>query len=134
MTHKDVVRTVEWTLLMAQLPTRNCSPAGVLLLDVASDELHVKLLPELTGAHEEVTEFWRELPDDLMERSRELGGFRVLEWLETVASHLIQLGSRARVETTNPEETLDLLYRQHITGDLEAQRPAEREFQRGAGR
>lgn len=60
MTHKDVVRTVEWTLLMAQLPTRNCSPAGVLLLDAASDELHIKLLPELTGAHEEVTEFWRE--------------------------------------------------------------------------
>jgi hypothetical protein len=28
---------------------------------------------------------------------------------------------------------LDLLYRQHVTGNLKIQWPAEREFQRGAG-
>jgi len=133
MTYNDVVRTVEWALLMAQLPTRDCTPVGVLLLDATSDELHIKLLPELTGVHEEVTEFWRELPSDLIERSGAVGGSRVLDWLETTASHVIQLGSRARMDTTNPQETLDLLYRQYVTGDLEIQRPAEREFQRGAG-
>jgi hypothetical protein len=133
MTHNDVVRPVEWALLMVRLPARDSLPAGVLLRDATSDELHIKLVPELTGAYEEVIEFWRELPNDLVERSRELGGFRVLEWLETTASHLIQLGSRAHMETTNPQKTLDLLYRQHVTGNLKIHWPAEREFQRGAG-
>jgi hypothetical protein len=31
-------------------------------------------------------------------------------------------------------ETLDLLYRKHVTGDVEVQEPAERRFQRRAGR
>jgi hypothetical protein len=134
MTHDDVARTVEWALLMAHLPTKESSPAGVLLVDSASDQLHIKLLPELRQAHEEVAEFWRELPQELMERSRELGGARVLDWLETTASHLVQLGSRARMETTNLPETLDLLYRKHVTSDVEIPQPAERGFQRGAGR
>jgi len=119
---------------MAQLPTREPSPAGVLLVDSASDQLHIKLLPALSAAHEEVAEFWRELPQELMERSRELGGAGVLDWLETTASHLVQLGPRARTEATNLSETLDLLYRKHVTGDVEVQQPAERRFQRGAGR
>jgi hypothetical protein len=135
MTHNDVVRTVEWALVIAQLPARaDNSPVGILLLDPASDELHVKLLPELTGAPEDVLEFWRELPHDLSERSRELGGSRILDWLETTASHFIQLGSRTCMDTSTPREILDLLYRKHVTRDLEVQEPAEREFRHGAGR
>jgi hypothetical protein len=135
MTHNDVVRPVEWALLIAQLPAQDGIPAGILLLDPASDELHIKLLSELTGADadQEAAEFWRELPQDLMERSRELGGSRLLDWLETTASHFIELGSRTSIETSNPQETLDLLYRTHVIDDLELQQPAARELRRGAG-
>ena len=132
MTQNDAVRTVEWTLLMAQLPTQDSSPAGVLLLDSASDELYVKLIPELPGAHEEATEFWRELSHDLMERSRTVGGQQVLNWLETTASHLIQLGSRHSIKSEYPQETMNRLYRQHVTCDLEVERPVQQEFRRGA--
>jgi len=132
MTQKDVVRTVEWALLMARLPTQDSSPAGVLLLDSASDELYVKLIPELPGAHEEATEFWRELSQDLMERSRTVGGQQVLDWLETTASHLIQLGSRHSIKAEYPQETMNLLYRQHVICDLEVERPIRQEFRRGA--
>jgi len=134
MTQNDAVRTVEWALLMAQLPTQESSPAGVLLLDSASDELYVKLIPELPGAHEEVAEFWRELPRDLRERSRFLGGQQVLDWLETTASHLIRLGSRHSIGVANPSETLDLLYRQHVTDDPAIEQPVQQPLRHSATR
>ena len=134
MTQNDAVRTVEWALLMARLPARDCSPAGVLLLDSTTDELHVRVLPELMGANEEAAEFWRELSPDLMERSRSVGGRQVLAWLETTASHLIQLGSRHSIEAANPLETLDLLYRQHVTGGPGIEQPVKQELRRSAAR
>jgi hypothetical protein len=134
MPQNDVFRTVEWALVIAQLPTRERSSAGVLLLDLGSDELHVRLQPELAGANEEAAEFWRELSHDLIERSRAVGGHNVLDWLETTASHLIQLGARHSIEATNPHETLDLLYQRHVIANLEVEEPVQQEFRRGAAR
>lgn len=118
MIQNGVVRRVEWTLLIIQQPRRDCSAAGVLLLDPTSDELHVRLLPELNGANREIDEFWRELPIYLSKRSREIGGSRILEWLETSASHVVQLGARLHMTTADPEEALNMLYRTHVTRDL----------------
>jgi hypothetical protein len=132
MAQNEVARTLEWALLMAQLPARECSSAGVLLLDSTSDELHVRLRPELTGAPEDLVEFWRELSDDLIERSREVGGRQVLDWLETTASHVIQLGSRCSIESTDPRQTLELLYRQHVTGGRETEQPVKQKLRRSA--
>jgi hypothetical protein len=132
MAQNDVVRTVEWALVLAQLPARERSSAGVLLLDPISDELHVRLLPELAGANEDAAEFWRELSFDLIKRSRAVGGHQVLDWLETTASHLIQLGSRHSIQATNPQETLDLLYQRHVIGDPEVEQAVQQEFRRGA--
>jgi len=117
MIHNDVVRNVEWTLLMVQQPARDRSPAGILLLDPTSDELHVRLLPELKEADREVGEFWRELPAYLCERSHELGGSQILEWLEATASHVVRLGARTHMTTTNPQEALNVLYRKYVAGE-----------------
>ena len=119
MNSNDVVRNVEWALLVVQQPGQECLPAGILLLDPISDQLHVRLLAELPKVHEGAVDFWRELSQDLIERSRAVGGHNVLNWLETTASHLIQLGTRHVLETTNPENMVNLLYRQHVAGDLE---------------
>jgi len=119
MNANHVVRTVEWALLIVQQPRQECLPAGILLLDPISDQLYVRLLAELPRVHEDVVYFWRELSDDLIERSRAVGGHNVLDWLETTASHLIQLGTRHALETTNPENIVNLLYRQHVVCDLE---------------
>ncbi len=132
MAQNDVVRNVEWAVLMAQLPARERSSAGVLLLDLISDELHVRLQPELAGANEDAAEFWRELSDDLIKRSRVVGGRQVLDWLDTTASHLIQLGSRHSMEATSPQETLDLLYQRHVVANVKVEQPLQPEFRRGA--
>src|SRR5689334_8760516 len=119
MNHTDVVRNVEWALLIVQQPGQECLSAGILLVDPISDQLHVRLLAELPRVHEDAVDFWRELPQDLLERSRAIGGHNVLNWLETTASHFIQLGRRHVLETTNPENTVHLLYWQHVVGDPE---------------
>jgi len=131
MNHNDVVRNVEWALLIVQQPGRECLPAGILLIDPISDQLHVRLLAELPKVHEGAVDFWRELSQDLIERSRAVGGHNVLNWLETTASHLIQLGTRHVLETTNPENMVNLLYRQHVAGDPERS-GAPKELRRSA--
>jgi len=110
----DIDLNVEWAVLTARLPGRNAIPAGILLVDLASDELYVKLLPELSMAEEEVAEFWRELPDYLLERSKAVGGRQVLGWLEDTADHVIQLGPRSLAKACDPEHQLKLLYRCHV--------------------
>ncbi|HZZ16769.1 MAG TPA: hypothetical protein VFE08_12480, partial [Candidatus Sulfotelmatobacter sp.] len=104
-------------------------------LDPESDELHIKLRPELSEADQDVAADWRELPQHLIEQSRGVGGRRVLDWLEMTASHLVQLGSRCSLQTSNPQEALHLLYRRHVDGnDSEAQRSATQPLLRSAAR
>jgi len=122
MAGRGVVRSMEWVLLIAQLPAKGRLAAGILLLDHASDELHIQLLPELSEVPEDIAEVWRELQQDLTERAREQGGSRILHWLEETASNFIQLSGRNRVDTAIPEETLEALYRKHVTSDLEDRR------------
>lgn len=117
MIPNDVVRNVEWTLVSVQQPAKAPSPAGVVVLDPDSDELHIRLLPELTGTDRDMGEFWRDLPGYLSQRSREVGGAQLLEWLETVASHVVQLSARSSIATDNPREALDTLYRLHVAID-----------------
>ncbi len=126
MAHEDIARNAAWTLLTAQVPGREPVSAGILVLDPVFDELHIKLLPQLLGAEDDLAEFWRELPRDLIEQSRTIGGRQVLRWLETTASHVLQLGPRDFVETTNPGETLDLLYRRYVVCGANIEEPIAR--------
>jgi len=114
MAQDDLDRNVEWAVLLAQLPGCDAISAGILLVDLSSDELYVKLLPKLSRAEAEVAEFWSELPQDLIERSKTVGGQQVLHWLETTASHLIQLGPRSLAKTSDPQDQLASLYRCHV--------------------
>lgn len=115
MTPSDNVVRLEWALLLVRLPGRELLPAGVLVVDRESDKLLIKLRPTLEeGAPEEAAEFWCELPEDLLERSQDLGGAQTLNWLETTASHFVQLGARTPVESSAARETLELLYREHV--------------------
>jgi hypothetical protein len=123
---RNDVRTVEWSLLIVQQPAGDRSPVGILLLDRASDELYVRLLPELKEADRDVREFWDELPAYLSQRSCELGGSQTLEWLETTASHLVQLGTRTPMTTADAERELNALYRKHVTSDPDVDGPPRR--------
>jgi len=120
MTQGDVGRNVEWAVLRVRLPGSDAVPAGILLVDIASDKLYVKLLPELSTADDEVIEFWCELPQELIERSKAAGGRQVLWWLEDTASHVVQLGPRHVEKAPDPEDQLESLYRRHVIAASDA--------------
>ena len=120
MAQGDAVRNIEWAVLELHMP--GCDPvlAGILLVDLASDQLYVKLLPNLATAEDAVVEFWGELPQYLIERSKAVGGHQVLRWLEDTASHLVQLGPRSVEKASDPENQLESLYRHHVIAASEA--------------
>ena len=92
---------------------------GVLLLDLSSDTLHVRLRRDwMTFATEEDLEVLTELEDDLILKSREQGGTAVLSWLESVASLSVRITDREGVTTRDFDRKLGELYREHVPAEI----------------
>ena len=112
----DHYGTGEWAFLEAHRSGCASAPIGILLRDVDRDQLYVRLRPEwwslLPDQNEE--EFWRGLAEDLEQKAREIGAVRVLEWLESTASHSIQISTRQNIQLTTAQATLHGLYQQHL--------------------
>jgi hypothetical protein len=59
-------------------------------------------------------EIWLAMGQDLEQRAGDIGGARLLDWLEDTASHALQIGARERVEVPDAQKVVDELYRRHI--------------------
>ena len=104
--------------------TRYCWPTcrdtasqtiGVLLLDPATDTLHIRLRRDWsTVASDEDAEVLAELEEDLLSQARERGGAAVLEFLLNVASQSLRVTDREAVTVRNFDKTLSELYREHV--------------------
>jgi SOS-response transcriptional repressor LexA len=109
-------RPAEWVILSVALPGRAAEAAGVLLLEVESGELQLKLRRDWDEiASEEDVEVLAELENDLQLKSREMGGRALLDWLEESASNIVQIGERNRITVRNFPSTLERLYREHVS-------------------
>jgi SOS-response transcriptional repressor LexA len=108
-------RRGEFVLLSVALPGASEENAGVLLLDVTRDELHLKLRRDWDEfSSEDDVEVLRELEADLASKAREMGGARLLEWLENDASQTIRISDREGVAVRDFSATLNRLYREHV--------------------
>jgi phage repressor protein C with HTH and peptisase S24 domain len=108
-------RRGEFVLLSVALPGASEENAGVLLLDVTRDELHLKLRRDWDEfSSEDDVEVLRELEADLALKAREMGGARLLEWLENDASQTIRISDREGVAVRDFSATLNRLYREHV--------------------
>ena len=116
MLASDTVKSAEWVMLFATLPRRARQPAGVLLLDPATDELHIRLRDDLDRIDDDFSEVWAVLGDDLGRIAREMGGNNFLLWLEDMASLTIQLSGRQLIPIVLAEKTADELFRLHVAG------------------
>ena len=111
----DSGRIASWVILLAQVPGASPQPAGVLLLDPATDELHIALA-DIVSDDEDIKEVWDSLRQELAERSCEIGGARLLDSLEEDLSLFLQIQApRRNVATTNPEQTLQMLFQEHVS-------------------
>src|SRR4051812_30521657 len=85
----------EWALLEAHWPGHASEPIGILLRERSQDRLYVKVRPEWWSRRpdSEEAELWRELAENLEQQAQEIGAAQVLEWLESTASHTIQIST-----------------------------------------
>src|SRR5947199_1726548 len=89
---------------------------GVLLLDPATDTLHVRLRRDWsTVASAEDAEVLAALEDDLVLQARDRGGVAVLDFLENVASQSLRVTDREAVTVRSFDKTLTELYREHVS-------------------
>lgn len=110
----------QFSLLLSQLPGRAVETIGVLLLDPASDTLHLRLRRDWNLiAAEEDAEVLQELEDDLIGKGRETGGAALFEYLESNASQSLRIGDREAVTVRDFERTLGDLYRQHVPANIQ---------------
>lgn len=109
-------KRAEYSLLLADLPGHSLETIGVLLLDPATDALHVRLRRDWsTVASAEDAEVLAALEDDLVSQARDRGGAAVVEFLESLASQSLRITDREAVTVRNFNKTLMELYREHVS-------------------
>lgn len=118
MSHRSALEALrgEYLLVQAALPGRGVENVGVLLLDPASDRLHLAFRRDWDEVAEENedAEVFEELPPDLALKAQEMGARKLLEWLEENCSHAIRVTERQPVMVDSFERTVNRLYRQHV--------------------
>jgi phage repressor protein C with HTH and peptisase S24 domain len=112
-------KRAEYSLLLADLPGQSVATIGVLLLDPATDSLHVRLRRDWSAvASAEDAEVLAQLEDDLLSQARERGGRAVLDFLENVASLSLRVTDREAISVRNFDKTLNELYREHVSSQV----------------
>jgi len=113
------LKSGEYSLILSDLPEHGVHTIGVLLLDLLSDTLHIRLRRDWRSiGNEEDVEVLLELADDLRAQAQERGGAAVLAKLEDEASLSIRVTNRETIMVRNFDITLDKLYRQHVQPEV----------------
>jgi SOS-response transcriptional repressor LexA len=113
---KTARRAHYWVLELA-LPGRPTVNAGVLLLDPASDQLHLRLRRDWDQlADPEDAEVLAGLEQDLRRQSREAGGEQLLRRLEDTLSNTLRITDRESIAVMDFEKALERLYQRHVEG------------------
>ena len=120
LSFRDVApKAGEYSLIVCALPGQAEQTIGVLLLDAASDTLHVRLRRDWEKlASEEDAEVLAELADDLLLQAQEHGGKTVLDKLEQEASNSLRVTDREAVSVGDFDKTLNDLYRRHVAAQV----------------
>ncbi len=107
--------TADWMLVLICAPGMEPEPAGVLLLDRASNQLSIRLKPFIAQTDKGILEVWQDLAADLDSKARLYGGAEVLEWIESTASHTFRVSDRQVFESADDlRTTLQQLYIEHV--------------------
>lgn len=114
-------RKAQYLLLELTLPGRPKTNAGVLLVDPASDQLHIKLRREWEQlAEPDDAEVLEALEQDLRRQSREVGAGQLLARLEDTLSNTLRLTGRESIAVGDFEKALERLYQRHVEGEPQA--------------
>ena len=109
----------EYSLLVSDLPGHGEKTIGVILLDQASDALHIRLRRDwhAVGEDEDI-EVLAELEDDLRAQEQARGGSAVFNWLQDEASQSLRVTVREAVTVRDFDRALNDLYREHVPTEV----------------
>lgn len=109
-----VPRAAECTFLEVALPGRPREVAGVLLLDIEANELHLRLRRDWESFAGDEADILTLLEEDIAAKGREWGGTKVLEFLEDHLSHTVRITEREAMRVADFPARLRRLYRESI--------------------
>lgn len=107
-----------WTLLEVARPGSRPVPYGILLADQETGQLTHRLLDisRFDELEEQEFDILNALSGDLEDKAREMGGVRLLEWLEDCLSGFFRIGDRTAIVYENAGATVDRLFEEHVVG------------------
>ncbi|RPI19937.1 MAG: DUF3037 domain-containing protein [Acidobacteriales bacterium] len=114
-------RKAQYLVVELALPGRPTVNAGVLLLDPASDALHIKLRhdwEQVAGADD--IEVLEHLEQDLRNQGQTAGGEQLLRSLEETLSNTVRITDREDIAVSDFAKALDRLYLRHVAGEPQA--------------
>lgn len=107
-------RLIEWLLLVVELPGRQPKATGIILLDIADDNLFVELAED-SIEDEDLREVLAYFKEEIQERACEVGAKSVFDSLEQGLSLSIRIdGPRHQISAADPAQTLAGLFRQYV--------------------
>ena len=108
-------RKGEYLLVQSDLPNANLQNIGVLLLDTDSDRLYGRFRRDFEEFAGDETDWFKELPEYIVQMAKQLGAQKCLEWMESTLSNALQISTRRTVSIEGDAlATMDRLYAAHI--------------------
>jgi hypothetical protein len=109
-----------WSLLEVAQPGRRPVPYGILLADRETGELTLRLgdLQLFEDLDEQDIDLLDALPVDLEQKGREMGGLRLMDWLEDGLSHFLRVSDREAIAYGDARETVNRLFDEHVDGTV----------------
>ena len=101
-------------LVAAHLPGREPINLGVLVLDEATDRLHLRFRTDFDGIDPLDEEVIHGVPEMIQSMALEMGALGVLQYLEDRASNAIRLGDRATIRADNATEAVERAFAVHV--------------------
>ncbi len=102
-------------VMSAHLPGRGRLNLGVLVLDEATDRIHIRFRTDLDGIADPLDlEVIRGLPEMIESMALEMGAEGVLLYLEDCASNAIRLGDRLTIHADNALDAVEREFAKHV--------------------
>jgi phage repressor protein C with HTH and peptisase S24 domain len=109
-----------WSLLEVAQAGAKTVPYGVLFVNGETDAVTVRTRD--SSAFEQLSEdefdFLGALADDLDQKGREMGGAKLLSWLEDSASNYLRVSDRTAIAFSSEHATVNALFEEHVDGSV----------------
>jgi phage repressor protein C with HTH and peptisase S24 domain len=111
--------TARYSILRLELPGEEAVPAGVLLQDLSTDRLHVRLRRDWSRIAPGEADVLSVLEDSLAARAAESGAARLLDHFEGLLSNVLTISDSRDVVVEDFSRALSRIYRQHVQSTVQ---------------